>query len=371
MQQTVRANAQPTLAIRAQTGPTARATTAETRSKDQEEMLSAKQLLNAENEEAQDEADDQTTFEDADADPKVLRFRHINLCRKIENKQKQLQKQHEAVEEQKDEIARQQAKLDELQAAVEGTSGKIRELQEQSASVAMQIARIEEERKAGREAARTATTGSDCPPEALAAECLGKAAAALQGFQAQNPQVQLLLQQFITFIDQLRATENAPAAVDPKQTTLQQAFANAIAAPPPGREAPAVQPSTQLSNVSVPCFDISGSQPGDEHSDSAAQAGAEPMAVVGECVGDKRKRECLVEPESASDSSQAPVGNPTPPAAVAQQLGTPMEVPRSSVPAFVPQTREELLATLELRNKEQCQERKARTEAQHQKSCPY
>ena len=354
------------------TPPATKEAATEPRAKEQDAPGSAKQLLNAENEETQDDVDEQTTFEDADADPKVLRFRHINLCRKIESKQRQLEKQHEAIEEQKDEMAAQQAKLVQFQAAADGANDKIRELQEQSASIALQIARIEQDRKNGHEAIHNQTVEKDSPPEAQAAECLGKAAAALQGFQSQNPQIQLLLQQFITFIDQLRAGETASPVVDPRQTTLPHAFASAAVVPQTGGAGPDkdAKQSAEPPRSSVPCFDISGSQGGEEHPIASTSEGAAPMAVVGECVGDKRKSDCLLEPVPAGDSAEAPAAKSAAEDA-GEQLGTPLSIPMLAVPAFVPQNRAELRVALALRNKQQCQERKSRTEAQHQKSCPY
>ena len=275
-------------------------------------------------------------------------------------------------------MARQHAKLVELQAAAEGTVDKIRELQEQSTSIAQQIARIEESRKIGHDSAHAATAEQAIPLEAQAAECLGKAAAALQGFQAQSPHVQLLLQQFVTFIDQLRSGGTAQPVSDPKQSTLQQAFAFAAASlPAPKSSSPSsssggpkeTASGAELPNATVPCFDISGSQPGEEQAAETVQADAAPMAVVGECVGDKRKRDVLDVSEPVQ-AAKVPAAIPMAPETV-QSLGAPMQVPLLAVPAFVPQTRAELLVPLALRNKQQCQERKSRTEAQHQKSCPY
>ena len=372
-QQHPRTVAGPARGTRSQAAaPAAKPAVAGTSGEQQDTPLPANQLLNAENEE-QDDGDDQTTFEDADADPKVLRFRHINLCRKLESKQKQLEKQHDAIEEQRNEMALQQAKLVELQAIADGTIEKIKELQDQSAAIAMQIARIEEERKQGRETAVISAPAQGSPLEAQAAECLAKAAAALQGFQAQSPQVQLLLQQFITFVDQLRAGESSAAADDPKQTTLQQAFANASVSLPGGSAGPEKALQQQAGPpvpTSVPCFDISGSQPAEEQPKASSSEDAAPMAVVGECPGDKRKSDCLLDSGPADTGKKSPADKPTAGEA-AQQLGTPMALPLAAVPQFEPQSRDELLVSLALRNKQQCADRKARTEAQHQKSCPY
>ena len=338
--------------------------------------MSASQLLNAESVVENDDGDEQTTFEDADADPKTLRFRHINLCRKLEGKQKQLEKQHEAAEEQKNEMAKQQAKLVELQAVAKGIIEQIKELQCQSASIALQIARIEEERRQVREATIVPSPDPACPPEVQAVECLTKAAAALQGFQSQSPNVQLLLQQFISFVDQLRAGDAVATVADTKQTTLQQAFANACAAIPGGnagaeKASPiAAHPTVQ---ASVPFFDISSSQPSEGQPiapSSVAEAAPASMEVVGECSGDKRKSDCLREDEPIAAGKKNLVDQPAGQEGE-QQLGTPMSLLHVPLPEYVPQTREELLESLALRNKKQCEDRKARTEAQHQKSCPY
>ena len=384
LQQQARATPEPARAVRGHAAvPAAKGADSGTGSKEKVQELpsSAVQIFNDENAgnaEEQDDDDEQTMFEDADADPKALRFRHINLCRKLEAKQKQLEKQDNAINEQKDEVAHQQAKLVELQAIADSTADKIKELQNQSAAIAMQIARIEDERRQVREAVVASLPVQASPPEALAADCLTKAAAALQGFQSQSPQVQLLLQQFTSFVDQLRAAESPSAFHEPRQTTLQQAFAHATASPQ-GTQ-PASQKTVQKAAgptpsvpAAVPCFDISGSQPSEGQpsvSTLVADDTSALVAVVGECPGDKRKSECLLDSQPAADDTKELAHRPMDVVAT-QRLGTPMALPHVAVPFFVPQSRDELLQSLALRNKVQCAERKARTEAQHQKSCPY
>ena len=99
------------------------------------------------------------------------------------------------------------------------------------------------------------------------------------------------------------------------------------------------------------------------------------MQVTGECRGEKRKSECLQSSSPADGASDADITGDEAPEGVAkrqvQALGTPMEPLRFSSEEYVPKSRSDLLASLGLRNKEQARERKARTEAQHQKICPY
>ena len=335
---------------------------------------SAGQLLNAENADDDNEADEQTNFEDADADPKVLRFRHIKLCRKIEGKQKQLGKQQEAIELQQEELATQQAKLVELQSQADATSEKIKEIQGQSAELALQIARIEEDRRQTGEVAKSPPADQTPPPEEQAFECLSKAAAALQGFRSQSPKVQVLLQQFTTFMDQLRAEE----VPDPKQTTIHQAFASTSASIHTGKqheESISSIPAVLAVKHIVPFFDISGSQSSEGKEvvnpvvgERALEVAPEAMQIVGECPGDKRKSDCLNE-EELGETAKQPVAAAE--CSGQQQLGTPTALLHVAIPTFVPQTRDDLLVSLALRNRKQCEERKARTEAQHQKSCPY
>ena len=80
---------------------------------------------------------------------------------------------------------------------------------------------------------------------------------------------------------------------------------------------------------------------------------------IGEALDESEPEQPAKAPLNTVESSQP-----------GQNLGTPMQVPLLAVPAFVPQSRAELRVALELRNKKQCEERKSRTEAQHQKSCP-
>ena len=61
-----------------------------------------------------------------------------------------MEKHNDAMREQQQEIARQQAKFVELQAIADGTAEKVKALQDQSAEIAMQIARIEEEQRQDR-----------------------------------------------------------------------------------------------------------------------------------------------------------------------------------------------------------------------------
>ena len=133
--------------------------------------------------------------------------------------------------------------------------------------------------------------------------------------------------------------------------------------------------------ANIPNYDISGAIPKTSPEASATTASSsDPMLVVGECPGDKRKSEFLQQDSARADevpgeaegsaSGAAPMeiglGQPQP-----QQLGTPLQPIRVAYQAFIPQSREDLLEPLKSRNKEQAFERKARTEAQHQKSCPY
>ena len=140
--------------------------------------------------------------------------------------------------------------------------------------------------------------------------------------------------------------------------------------------APTLASVAQAASTTATSFDVSdAAEPGPAAS-TAASSLCDPMQVIGECPGDKRKSECLQQSSPSVDGALDGdiIGDEAPmviPASHAQTLGTPLEPLRVALEAFVPQSRRALRESLKLRNKEQARERRSRTEAQLQKSCPY
>ena len=278
-----------------------------------------------------EEVEEATDFEDLDADPIILRKRHVKLARALEWRERRLAKERARIEAQHNEIAAQRARLVELQSLADSTAQEIVLFQGKVFSICQQINRIEAERGKGTAAAAVVESGPT--PEQHAKDCLERTVAAFQQFRGQSPQVQCLLQQFVSIFDGMRAAEaaaanqvtieqafartanqNPPASVqnlvasnppvevraaepvlDTKQATLEQTFARAAGSAPSSSAAqlPAtvVPGGDAAQNASVPqSFDI-GSEA------SATETGPESMRVDGHNVGDKRKQEHLQDAE--------------------------------------------------------------------------
>ena len=210
--------------------------------------------------------------------------------------------------------------------------------------------------------------------------------AGAQNFDNETPSVQQTMLQFIAALDAMRqqnvlqqpAASTCPATLDRGQLTLQAAFAGASK---PALAAPVATPSTSSTSTSIStsikAYDISDSalQP----CEAVDEQQPESMQVVGQCPGDKRKRhdvqvaEAEAEAEREVTEKKPRCGNASSTAMEAQHLGAPLQPIGIGIAQepFVPQSREELLLGLKLQNKQQAQDRRSRTEAHHQKVCPY
>ena len=258
-----------------------------------------------------DDNESATHFEDADADPAVLRRRCTNLARKLERKRKKLANEHKRVEEQQIAIAEQEAELVLLQAAADSTSAEIDVTQRNIAELSTQIARIEAEKVKVLEALDSAEDDEQ-KAAVCAQECLTRTIAAFQNYKGQPLQIQGLLQQFVASLDAMRAAE---AVADPKQCSLQQAFeraaAHSVAGGAPHAEAGAVVlDNSSPTVVAAPQqFDIRSNV-------SAAESGPENMCVVGQNPGEKRKQEHLEDAQRTSQREAAERERAQPSAAV-------------------------------------------------------
>ena len=279
-----------------------------------------------------EETEEPTDYEDLDADPLILRKRHVNLARVLERREKRLAKERARIEEQHTEIANQKAKLVEFQLAANSTASEIEDLQNKVSATCQQLARIEEKNKG---ATAVAALEGGPTPEQHARDCLERTVAAFQHFQGQSPQVQCLLQQFVAIFDSLRVAE----AVDANQATLEQAFARTASQTPaaaaqnvgassPPLVVPTVDPivdtkQTTLEQTLARAAASTSSCVGQLHAivalgDAAAENAPAPQSfdigseisateitpesvqVVGHSVGDKRKQEHLHDAERIS-----------------------------------------------------------------------
>ena len=289
---------------------------------------------------AEDEdIEEATDFEDLDADPLHLRRRHVKLAKALEWRERRLAKERARIEEQHDEIAAQQARLVELQSVADSTAQEIVSLQGKVSSICQQITRIEAERGKGTAAAASGEGGPT--PEQHARDCLERTVAAFQHFQGQSPQVQCLLQQFVTIFDKMRAAE---PIVDAKQATLEQVFArtanptppapvqNLVASSPPVEMRAAEPVDTKQGTleqtfaraaISAPSSGVAQLPATVDPGGAAAQGASKPqtfdigseasiteiasesMRVDGHNVGDKRKQEHLHDAERISQKEAA------------------------------------------------------------------
>ena len=162
-----------------------------------------------------EEVDDQRTT-------KQLSERILKIERTLRDRRRQHGKAEAAVAAQIDEIASQQAILVELQAQADERLEQIQALQLEESVLSQRLAKLNPVQ--GDEPATGERSGvPELTPVQDAMGCLSKALIALQNYQAQSPEIQVLLSHFAKDIEQLQAAELA--AHVPGQTTIQQSFA--------------------------------------------------------------------------------------------------------------------------------------------------
>ena len=308
---------------------------------------------------------------------KLRKFERLLHKRKVRHV-----KQLEEVAAQEAYIAEQKATLLELQSVADATNSQMQEYAATVTQLSSRAAEMAAERERALESnpqgVAQAATDQQVQQDgvAYAQKLAGDLLAGMHNFNNENPAVQTVLQQLMAAIESVRQAHTGGQVVpDPRQPTLPnflRQHANSSTGPTSlvtGSQAPA---------AAVKNFDISDPTPEEgQHAAETPTAGttSDPMQVTGECPGEKRKSECLQSSSPADGASDADITGDEAPEGVAkrqvQALGTPMEPLRFSSEEYVPKARSDLLASLDLRNKEQARERKARTEAQHQKICPY
>ena len=113
--------------------------------------------------------------------------------------------------------------------------------------------------------------------------------------------MQQTMLQFLAVLDTMRqpnapqqpAATTRPATVDQGQLTLQAAFAG-TAASKPVQAAPVASPSA--SPIVIKAYDISDSAP--LRGEAFVEQQLESMQIVGQCLGDKRKRHDVLAAEA-------------------------------------------------------------------------
>lgn len=339
--------------------------------------------LEQENEDGDDDADpapNPTLPEDLDYEAVQKEVRKYQ--RLLHRRQTRYSKQRQAIDDKEAYIAEQQAELvtlhvaaDSTKADIQGFSCTLEDLHRRSTELAAQCAREVGDKPA-----------AESPPVAVPEDGLQymqriarDLIAGAQNFNNEAPGVQQAMLQLVAALDAMRqhnaaqqsAASKCPGTLEQGQLTLQAAFAGERK---PALAAPVADPNTSV--TSVKAFDISDTAP--QPSDSTTEQQSGPMQVVGQCLGDKRKRHDVLVAEAEAEAEreaieEKPHGGTGSAAMEAQHLGTPLQpigIGFAHEP-FVPQSRKKLLEGLKLRDKQQARERRSRTEAHHQKCCPY
>ena len=360
---------------------------------------SASAIMEADNE-AQMHADAEEA--DIEPDPTIaedlgydeIRKRLLKCETALRKRQKRHEKELNAVQEMEQYIDEQRSQLAVLQSKADATGSEIHDFAATIASLSARSTELAAERSKALEAKADSPTGQQHQQTTkdgalYARQVVGDIIAGVHNFSNETPEVQLILQQFVAYLDQLRPTQPGTASAAPPQNSA--ALLAPAQAPTCSVVAPTAAPAVALAPA---CFDISDTQ-----------QTASPMVVVGHSVGDKRKREHLLDAErqSAEKSDEDVTGDEagsTPTVAptqvtAAESADTEIATSTPAAPAacesdsvdpgmqysfgstwrantgFVQMDRASLRKQLMDDNKKQASERKARSELAHRTSNPY
>ena len=289
----------------------------------------------------------------------------LNLEKKIGRKQKQYEKHLEEVRLQEEELANQQANLVEVQASADASKDEISGLEDDRAELIQRLAKLS---KPNEPAAPSSGDGLQ-----YAQKLANDLMAGMQNFQNESPAVQTVFLQLLSAIEQLRSSQAqvVPPPVGPMQQMLPLLFAKQAAAS--SINAACKVPSPAPGAGAVTHFDISESTSspvphtnGDEVGVSQSVA----MEVVGECPGDKRKIDKVLD-DGTTEAGKLVQSSPPEPAGAHSSMGTPLSPISGPKETYAPPSRNELRKQLEEKNREKAQERKARTEYMHMRTHPF
>ena len=255
----------------------------------------------------QPEDDGDITLEE-EASPKRTARRIVTIENKLERQRSRLARDGNAILAQEERIAEENAKLVQLQAVADATRDDIRNSNEEKEELTQRLARINVVPRDGCEVP-PAFVEQDKQVEAVV-ECLSSALHGLHTFDSQSPQIQSFLRTFTAEIEKLKVaalgTPSPPAAVEGQSLSSSSLSSSVLpqAQPegghPGSSAAPGTPPGVAGPLVDGPPvhYDIS--------SEGASADGPTAMAVVGECIGDKRKREHLDDPKVQDASKDTP-----------------------------------------------------------------
>ena len=273
---------------------------------------------------------------DIDPDPTIpedlgydeIRKKLLRCETALRKKQKRHERELNEVREMEQYIEEKRTQLAVLQDKADATGSDIQEFAATIAALSARSTELAAERSKALEAKSDPLSSQQHqqPTKAgtqYARQVVADLIAGMHNFTNETPEVQLILQQFVAYLDQLRPQSGASA------TAMQQS-PTAVVAPAPVPMASVAMPTVPPAIVTTPtCFDISDTK-----------QTVVPMVVVGQSVGDKRKREHLLDAERPSaaqsdeditgdEASVTPTGAP-PQAAVARPVGVGTEAVAST-----------------------------------------
>ena len=317
------------------------------------------------------ETEDENITQPEELEPKPLQQRLLNLERKRERKEKQLAANERDIAEQREEISRQQAKLVELQATADATAQEIREVDATRAELSRRLDQLNSQRAQCPTSQPADDAGDQSNPNMDSIK-LG----AMQLLEADRngaPVDGSFVRQLLNLLLQMQPGPHAGAQSSPPIVTMVQPVAATV-------HAPAACGGTALAEdatTAIERFNIASPVSGDPN--TADASGPVDMAVVGQCLGDKRKRDHVDDAERRANVENNPKEISDPPAKKAEAPAenqsadandpivwehTPAAMPYVEfVPAPRGLTRDQLLEQLERKNQNQAERAKARAAA--------
>ena len=236
-----------------------------------------------------EEADDQRTS-------KAINLALLGIEKKLERRQRALEKAQWAVAEQNEEIARQHAKLVELQAEEDSKRDEILEITTQRDELSRRLVKLNAVQGSESRQCGPAEADDQRDPFQVAMECLTRSYQGLQNYHDQPPAIKQLLSQFASSVLQMQANERSAQEVG--QATLHQTFA--------------AQRATQHSSAAADVA-ASNATAGVGANAGASDSNAEYGPIIDAAMQKKRGSEAplTVQPPAEETTAQMPVQQPT------------------------------------------------------------